>query len=70
MFERNNKKEPLDLKVCGGTHLLPFDFLSWVPEGLAVLVDLLQDALVVHHGRVIVPEQGILTGPLSVVAHF
>lgn len=49
---------------------MPFDFQSWVSEGLAVLVDLLKDPLIVHNGRVIVPQQGVLTALLSVVTYF
>ena len=58
--------------VCvggGGTHLLPLDFESRVSEGLTVLMDLLDDALVVHNGGVIVPQQSILPALLGVVTY-
>lgn len=48
-------------------HLLPFDFEGRVPEGLAVLVDLLDHALVVDQRGVVVPQQSILPALLGVV---
>lgn len=35
-----------------------------------MLMDLLNDALVVHNGGVIVPQQSILSSLLGVVAYF
>lgn len=35
-----------------------------------MLVDLLEDALVVHGGGVVVPQQGVLSALLGVVAYF
>lgn len=35
-----------------------------------MLVDLWNDALVVHNGGVIVPKQGVLTALLGVVTYF
>lgn len=52
-----------------GTHLLPFDFKCRVSQGLTVLVDLLNDALVVHNGGVVVAQQSILTALLGVVTY-
>lgn len=49
---------------------MPLDFESGVSEGLAVLVDLLQDALIVHHRGVIVPQQGVLPSLFGVVTDF
>lgn len=51
------------------TDLLPFNLQSWISEGLRVLVDLLNHALVVHHGGVVVSKQGILTALLGVVTY-
>lgn len=51
-------------------HLLPFDFEGRISEGLAVLVDLLEDALVVNGGGVVVAQQGVLPALLGVVAYF
>lgn len=52
------------------SHLLPFDFEGGIAEGLAVLVDLLEDTLVVNGGGVIVSQQGVLPALLGVVAYF
>ena len=47
----------MGLLMCKkGPHLLPFDFEGGVSERLAVLVDLLDDPLVVHHRGVIIPQ--------------
>ncbi|TNN41886.1 hypothetical protein EYF80_047953 [Liparis tanakae] len=52
-----------------GPHLVPFGLERGVSERLAVLVDLLNDALVVHHGGVVVPQQRVLPTLLGVVAY-
>lgn len=57
-------------RCSGWTYLLPFDFEGWIPEGLAVLVDLLEDALVINRGGVVVPQQGVLPALLGIVAYF
>lgn len=57
------------VKGFWNTHLLPSDFQSRVSEGLAALLDLLNDALVVFNGRVIVPQQGVLAAPFGVVTY-
>lgn len=49
---------------------MPFDFESRVSEGLTVLVDLLQDALVVHRRGVIVSQQSVLPSLFGVVTDF
>jgi len=59
-------------RVCWehrGPHLVPFGLECGVSERLAVLVDLLNDALVVHHGGVVVPQQRVLPTLLGVVAY-
>lgn len=48
---------------------MPPDFKGRVSEGLTVLVDLLNNALVVNDGGIIVPKQGILTALLGVVTY-
>lgn len=52
------------------THLLPFELDRRISEGLAVFMDLLEDALIVNNGGVVNPQQGILPRPLGVVTDF